>query len=162
MANAKSNSGFDSKLLRNALGSYATGVTIITADDGNGIRAGLTANSFSSVSLNPSLVSSSLANHAPGMPIFQDCSHYTINVLKREQEDLENRYSQPRDNKFDGVKLTQGLGNSPTMTGALATFQCRNAIATWEEITSYSWAPLKNSMRVRAYCRSSMVEILAI
>lgn len=125
--NTESSPDFDPKILRNALGSFATGVTIITASDDNGVRVGLTANSFSSVSLNPALVSWSLANHAPSMPIFQGCSHYTIHVLKREQKDLAIRFSQPRDDKFDGLELSLGLGNSPVLTDAMATFQCRNA-----------------------------------
>lgn len=118
---------FDPRDLRNALGCFATGVTIITADGPGDVQVGLTANSFSSVSLNPALVSWSLASHAPSMPIFQDCSHYAIHVLSRQQQELAIRFSQPRDDKFDGLKIQPGLGNAPIIPGALATFQCHNA-----------------------------------
>ncbi len=118
---------FDPRLLRDALGSFATGVTIITAAGDNGLRVGLTANSFSSVSLNPALVSWSLASHAPSMPVFQNCSHFSIHVLKRDQEELAIRFSQSRDDKFDGVNVKEGLGGAPVLAECLASFQCRNA-----------------------------------
>lgn len=118
---------FDPRLLRDALGSFATGVTIITAAGPDDVQVGLTANSFSSVSLNPALVSWSLASHAPSMPIFQNCSHYAIHVLNQQQQDIAMRFSQPRDDKFHGLSLQNGLGNAPLLSGALATFQCRNA-----------------------------------
>ena len=126
-AEAQPEPAFDPRLLRNALGSFATGVTIITAAGEEGVRVGLTANSFSSVSLNPALVSWSLANHAPSMPVFQNCSHYCIHILKRSQQDIAIRFSQSRDDKFDGVNLSEGLGNAPMLDDALAIFQCRNS-----------------------------------
>ncbi|NKB52844.1 MAG: flavin reductase [Rhizobiaceae bacterium] len=123
----KSPPEIDPRLLRDALGSFATGVTIITAAGDNGLRIGLTANSFSSVSLNPALVSWSLASHAPSMPIFQNCSHYSIHVLRRDQEDLAIRFSQSRDDKFEGVQVIEGVGGAPVLADCLANFQCRNA-----------------------------------
>ena len=70
----------DPRDLRHALGCFGTGVTIITAQTADGRRAGLTANSFSSVSLNPPLVLWSLSVHSPSLSIFQEASHFVVNV----------------------------------------------------------------------------------
>ena len=113
--------------LRNALGCFATGVTIITASGADGKRVGLTANSFSSVSLNPPLVSLSLSLHSPSLAVFQDASHFAVHVLAREQEDLAARFAQPADDKYAGLGMTEGLGGAPLLGGAVARFQCRNA-----------------------------------
>lgn len=130
MTDAEAENSFDYRALRNAFGSFATGVTIITAR-GEGkdadVVVGLTANSFSSVSLNPALVSWSLALHAPSLPIFQNCSHYAIHVLGHEQRHMAERFAQSRDDKFDGLDLSDGLGRAPLLADSLAVFQCRNA-----------------------------------
>ena len=118
---------FDFRALRNALGCFATGGTFITAAGEDDVVVGLTANSFSSVSLNPALVSWSLADHAASLPVFQNCSHYAIHVLHRGQEDLAMKFSQSRDDKFDGLDIVSGLGRAPILSDALATFQCANA-----------------------------------
>jgi flavin reductase (DIM6/NTAB) family NADH-FMN oxidoreductase RutF len=117
----------DPRALRNALGCFTTGVTIITAMNEAGKKAGLTANSFSSVSLNPPLVSWSLALYAPSQPVFQDSSHFAVHVLARDQEDLAMHFATPSDDKFAGVETVEGLGQAPLLAGTLAIFQCRNA-----------------------------------
>lgn len=118
---------FDYRALRNALGCFTTGVTIITATSADGVSVGLTANSFSSVSLNPALVSWSLGNHSPSLPIFQNCSHYAIHVLSDQQQELAGRFAQSRDDKFEGLDVTAGLGGALLLSNALAVFQCSNA-----------------------------------
>ncbi|MEP0944506.1 MAG: flavin reductase family protein [Rhizobiaceae bacterium] len=130
MTEADASNGFDYRALRNAFGSFATGVTIITArgeGSDNNITVGLTANSFSSVSLNPALVSWSLASHAPSLSIFQNCTHYAIHVLRDEQKHLAERFAQSRDDKFNGLGLKDGLGGAPILADSLAVFQCQNA-----------------------------------
>src|SRR6202000_2003212 len=104
---------------RNALGTYATGVTIITASTAEGKPYGLTCNSFASVSLNPPLVLWSLGMFSQGLSVFQNASHFTVNVLGASQQALSN--------KFAGVEWTPGLGNAPIIAGCVANFQCRSA-----------------------------------
>ncbi len=118
---------FDYRELRDAFGCFTTGVTIITAAGANDVMVGLTANSFSSVSLNPPLVSWSLAAHAPSLPVFLNCSHYAIHVLGCDQQSLAERFAQSRDDKFAGLELTVGLGDAPVLENALAVFQCLNS-----------------------------------
>lgn len=72
---------FDPRELRKAFGQFTTGVTVITTRAPDGRRVGMTANSFSSVSLDPPLVLWSLARQAPSVCDFQGASHFAIHVL---------------------------------------------------------------------------------
>ena len=112
---------------RNALGTYATGVTIITAVAADGKPYGLTCNSFASVSLNPPLVLFSLGMFSQGLSIFQNASHFAVNVLGASQQALAGRFAKSSEDKFAGVKWTPGLGNAPLLADSVASFQCRAA-----------------------------------
>ncbi len=118
---------FDPRDFRQALGCFGTGVTIITTVAPDGRNVGLTANSFSSVSLNPPLILWSLVNHSPSMQAFQDCSHFCVNVLNKEQSGIALHFARPSDDKFAGIDWLAGLGNSPKIEGALAHFECKNS-----------------------------------
>jgi flavin reductase (DIM6/NTAB) family NADH-FMN oxidoreductase RutF len=117
----------DPRELRDALGCFTTGVTIITARGDDGRCVGLTANSFSSVSLDPPLVSWSLSLYAPSLAVFQDASHFAVHVLARDQEDLAMQFARSAEDKFAGVETVPGLGGAPLLEGAIARFQCANA-----------------------------------
>jgi len=116
---------FDPRDFRNALGLFATGVTIVTTRTGAGDPIGLTANSFSSVSLAPPLVLWSLSLRSPNLPNFLQATHFAINVLARDQIALSQRFSKPIPNKFEGVACVYGLERLPLLEGAAAQFQCR-------------------------------------
>src|ERR1700751_6262044 len=88
---------------RSALGTFATGVTIITAATSDGKPYGLTCNSFASVSLNPPLVLWSLGMFSQGLTIFQNASHFTVNVLNASQQALALQFAKSSGEKFDGV-----------------------------------------------------------
>ena len=120
-------SSIDPRDFRNALGSYATGVTVITAATPDGKQAGLTCNSFASVSLNPPLVLWSLVIYSPSMSIFQEASHFSVNVLGASQQALAIQFATRAEDKFAGVKWEPGLGGAPVLADAVATFQCRAA-----------------------------------
>jgi flavin reductase (DIM6/NTAB) family NADH-FMN oxidoreductase RutF len=124
---ASDNSAIDPRDFRNALGTFATGVTIITAVTPDGKPYGLTCNSFASVSLNPPLVLWSLGMFSNGLSIFQNASHFTVNVLGASQQELSNRFSKSSEDKFVGVEWTPGLGKAPVLANCVATFQCRAA-----------------------------------
>ena len=117
----------DPRDLRNALGCFGTGVTVITALAPDGRTVGLTANSFSSVSLNPPLVLWSLVMHSPSLSAFQDASHFAVNVLGRDQEHLARHFARTSADKFAGIDWSAGLGGAPLLDGVVAQFQCRNA-----------------------------------
>jgi flavin reductase (DIM6/NTAB) family NADH-FMN oxidoreductase RutF len=124
---ASGHSSIDPRDFRNALGTYATGVTIITAAGTDGKPYGLTCNSFASVSLNPPLVLWSLVIYSPNMSVFQNASHFTVNVLGASQQALSTKFATPSDDKFAGVDWTPGLGQAPVLAGCVANFQCRAA-----------------------------------
>src|SRR6476646_9147175 len=83
---ASDNSAIDPRDFRNALSTFATGVTIVTAMAADGTPYGVTCNSFTSVSLNPPLVLWSLGMFSQGLTIFQNASHFTVNVLGASQQ----------------------------------------------------------------------------
>jgi flavin reductase (DIM6/NTAB) family NADH-FMN oxidoreductase RutF len=87
----------------------------------------LTCNSFASVSLNPPLVLWSLGMFSNGLSVFQNASHFTVNVLGASQQELSNRFSKSSEDKFAGVEWTPGLGKAPVLANCVATFQCRAA-----------------------------------
>jgi flavin reductase (DIM6/NTAB) family NADH-FMN oxidoreductase RutF len=116
----------DARDFRTALGCFATGVTIITAMAGERM-AGLTCNSFASVSLNPAMVLWSLSAHSPSLGLFQEASHFTVNVLGQSQSELAMQFARSSADKFAGVPWHPGLGGAPVIKGCIAQFQCRNA-----------------------------------
>ena len=122
-----STSAFDPREFRKALGSFATGVTIITTRAADGTPVGLTVNSFNSVSLNPPLVLWSLENASLSLPVFREAPHWAVHVLASDQEELSGRFARRGATKFSGLALEEGVGGIPLLTGCSARFQCRNA-----------------------------------
>jgi flavin reductase (DIM6/NTAB) family NADH-FMN oxidoreductase RutF len=118
--------GFSAQAFRRALGTFATGVTVVTARDANGGLWGLTANSFNSVSLAPPLVLWSLSRKASSMPAFARGSHYAIHILEAGQRALADRFATKDIDRFAGMAYTTGRGGAPILEGALAVFECFN------------------------------------
>src|SRR6201981_67773 len=123
---ASDSSPIDPRDFRNALGTYATGVTIITAAGADGKPVGLTCNSFASVSLNPPLVLWSLVLYSSSLNAFQNASHFAVNVLGVSQQALANKFAKSSDDKLIGVEWKPGLGKAPLLAEAVANFQCRS------------------------------------
>jgi flavin reductase (DIM6/NTAB) family NADH-FMN oxidoreductase RutF len=119
------NSAIDPRDFRTALGTYATGVTIITAVAADGKPYGLTCNSFASVSLNPPLVLWSLGMFSQGLSVFQNASHFAVNVLGASQQALASKFAKSSEDKFAGVVWKPGLGKAPVIADSVASFQCR-------------------------------------
>jgi flavin reductase (DIM6/NTAB) family NADH-FMN oxidoreductase RutF len=111
---------------RAALGTFATGVTIVTVRNAQGVPVGLTANSFNSVSLDPPLVLWSLARSAGSLPAFARGSHYAINILAAEQHLLAERFAGKALDRFEGVVFREGAGGAPILEGSAAVFECFN------------------------------------
>jgi flavin reductase (DIM6/NTAB) family NADH-FMN oxidoreductase RutF len=117
---------FDRRDFRKALGQFATGVTVITSRAIDGRRVGMTANSFSSVSLEPPLVLWSLAKESPSVADFTGASHFAINVLAANQHHLSRQFSTPQPDKFGGVDCCESTAGVPLLNGVIARFLCRN------------------------------------
>ncbi|WP_284947072.1 flavin reductase [Acidisoma cladoniae] len=112
---------------RNALGSFATGVTIITTRSPDGRDVGVTANSFNSVSLDPPMILWSLGKNSSSLDAFMAAEHFAVHVLAMDQEALSGKFARSSDTKFDGVTVERGAGGIPLIPGCAARFQCRTA-----------------------------------
>ena len=110
--------------LRQALGRFATGVTIITCLDADGQPVGLTANSFNSLSLDPPLVLWSLRIESPSESAFQSAGHFAVNVLAQEQIELSRRFASSESDKFAAGLWQAGQGGAPVLQGCVAVFEC--------------------------------------
>ena len=119
-------SSIDPRQLRRALGSFATGVTIVTTHV-SGQDIGLTANSFNSVSLNPPMVLWSLARDSLSLAAFMQCTHFAVHVLASAQESLSARFAARGGEKFTGLDTDRGAGDAPLLSDCTARFQCRTA-----------------------------------
>lgn len=115
------------RAFRDALGRFATGVTVVTVDTLEG-PMGFTANSFSSVSLEPPLVLWSPARASSRYPYYAAAAFYTIHVLGAEQEDLSRRFSRGGAG-FDGLERDTTPEGVPVIPGTLARFDCAHHAA---------------------------------
>ncbi|CAM3601479.1 flavin reductase family protein [Polaromonas hydrogenivorans] len=117
----------DPKEFRAALGSFATGVTVITARAADGTAVGLTANSFNSVSIDPPMVLWSLSKRAYSLPVFTASEHWAVHVLAADQEPLSNRFARAGEDKFAGLDLEDNVASLPLLKGCAARFQCKTS-----------------------------------
>ena len=113
------------RAFRDALGSFATGVTIATTLAPDGEPVGVTASSFNSVSLDPPLVLWSLAKSSHSRPAFCESGHFAVHVLSAAQEELSNRFARSGEDKFSGVDWKEGQLGSPVLSQYAARFECR-------------------------------------
>ena len=121
--------GSDARTFRDALGCFATGVTIITAMDAQGNPIGLTANSFTSVSLDPPLLLVCVANNAGSAPVLRDAERFAVNVLQIGQQPTSNRFAGKGEDRFAHTPWEVGEFGTPVLTGSLSSFECaRDAV----------------------------------
>lgn len=127
------------RALRNALGCFATGVTVVTALDADGHPVGLTVNSFAAVSLEPPLVLWSLHNSSHNVDAFLHCQHYCVNVLSADQEAISNRFASWPVDRFAQLDWSAGLGGAPVIAGCCAWFEVanRNHVPAGDHLTFF-------------------------
>lgn len=116
---------FDKRQLRNVLGSFVTGVTVVTTLDAEGKMHGLTANSFSSVSLDPPLVLWSQATSAGSHSAFRDSGRFTINILAEDQYGLANHFATRSPDKFSSIEYDVGVDGLPILRDCSAWLECK-------------------------------------
>ena len=116
---------FDPRDFRQALGMFATGVTVVTARTPDGEAVGVTANSFNSVSMSPPLVLWSLAKNARSLEAFGAAGHWNVHILSTAQEATSNRFARAGEDKFNGLTLDTGVTPAPLLPECSARFQCR-------------------------------------
>ena len=119
-------SAFDKRTLRDAFGSFATGVTIVTTSGPAG-DIGLTANSFSSVSLDPPMVLWSLSRTSSNIDVYRNSAHFAVHILSADQEALSSRFASKGVDRFGGLALDRGPDGIPMLPDCMARFACKMA-----------------------------------
>ena len=115
---------FDPRSFRQALGCFATGITVVTSVGLDGEYLGFTANSFNSVSLDPPLVLFSLDRGAYSLKAFEAAGVFAINILREDQEAVSIAFARALSSKWDGVRMEIWQTGSPILVDALASFDC--------------------------------------
>ena len=114
----------NNKNLRNVLSKFATGVTIVSTIDDDGKPVGMTANSFTSVSLDPPLVLWNIGINQPSYDIFLNAKGYSVSILSKDQKDICNLFSSSVDNKFNNIDYVLSDNGFPIIKKSLAWFEC--------------------------------------
>jgi len=118
---------FDALEFRKALGTFPTGVAVVTTRAANGAFVGLTINSFSSLSLEPPLVLWSLQLASPSLGAFDRARHFAVNILAEGQVELSRRFASQVPNKFSDLEVHAGIEGVPLIAGCAARLECRAA-----------------------------------
>ena len=119
----------DSRNLRQVLGAFPTGVTVVTTLDADGHPFGVTANSFSSVSLDPPLILWSQSNTSSSHQAFRDAERFVVNIMADDQIQVANQFAKSGVDKFNGIAVRQGLGGLPVIERTAAHLECRKVAA---------------------------------
>ncbi|WP_029006746.1 flavin reductase family protein [Azospirillum halopraeferens] len=115
----------DSRAFRSALGTFATGIAVITAECPDGTPVGVTVNSFSSVSLDPPLVLFCLGRASRSFDLFVHGTAFAVNILAAEQQELSARFARRDDqDRWEGVGIERWETGAPILTGCLANLDC--------------------------------------
>lgn len=121
---ASASRAIDPRDLRHAFGAFPTGVTVVTTIDGDGVPRGFTANSFTSVSLEPALVLVCVARSASCFDAFAGATRYAVNVLAAEQRDISAGFARSGGDKFAGVAWAPRATGCPVFEGVAAWLDC--------------------------------------
>lgn len=116
--------GSDPRTLRDALGCFATGVTIVTCLDESGSPVGLTANSFTSVSLDPPLLLVCVARTASSAAALTQAPHFAVNVLQTGQQPASIRFATRAEDRFGTTPWSPGEFGPPVLRESLGVFEC--------------------------------------
>jgi flavin reductase (DIM6/NTAB) family NADH-FMN oxidoreductase RutF len=115
----------DPQELRRVMGHFATGVTVITTKNKDGVPNGLTANAFLSLSLNPPLVLISVDKAAQCYTCFERETGFTVNFLGEGQEELSRRFATKGIDKFAGLQWHEGINGAAVLDGVLGYVECK-------------------------------------
>ena len=113
------------KKFRQCLGKFATGVTVVSCRDQDGKPCGITANSFSSVSLEPPLVLWNIAKVSKSLPAYLEAEHFAINVLSNQQQSLASHFAYSENGLFDNIGYQDSQHRVPVLNDTLAHLECR-------------------------------------
>lgn len=115
------------KSLRQCLGQFATGVTVITCASSEGEPCGITANSLSSVSLDPPLILWNIAKTTDALQAYLDAPHFAVHVLKTSQQNVSAHFAQSRGDLFDDIEFETSDDGVPLLPECLARLECETS-----------------------------------
>ncbi|MDG1737066.1 MAG: flavin reductase family protein [Paracoccaceae bacterium] len=115
----------DPRALRSAFGSFMTGVTVVTARDESGTPVGFTANSFSSVSLDPPLLLVCPGKFLSSYEAFTNCREFAVSVLAEGQEEISNTFASFKGDRFSKVSHSIDVHGVPVIDDAVVQFSCK-------------------------------------
>ena len=121
-----------SEVFRRACGRFATGIAIAGAIDANGVPHGLTVSSFSSVSLDPPLISICLGHAIAAIDVFRQSRHFGLSILRENQREISERFAMRLDDRFESIAWRRGETGVPLLDGVLAAIECE----TWQRVTA--------------------------
>jgi flavin reductase (DIM6/NTAB) family NADH-FMN oxidoreductase RutF len=111
--------------LRRAFGSFMTGVTVVTTADADGTPIGFTANSFTSVSMDPPLLLVCPGKHVASYDVFCTTENFAVTILAEGQEAISNNFASGPEDRFSNVRWHRDKNGCPLIDSACATFSCR-------------------------------------
>lgn len=115
----------DDHSFRKALGSFASGVVVVsTLNPASRAPVGVTVSAFSSLSLDPPLVLFCLGLKSSNLDSYRQFGHFAINILSAEQRELSNRFASRSEDKWTGVAWNEGESGVPLIDGCLANLEC--------------------------------------
>jgi flavin reductase (DIM6/NTAB) family NADH-FMN oxidoreductase RutF/pimeloyl-ACP methyl ester carboxylesterase len=152
---------FDRLAFRKALGTFLTGVTVVATIQADGEPRGFTANSFTSVSLDPPLILICIAKTASSCPVFATTDHFSVNILAETQAEISSLFATKTADKFAKAAWRKGPTGSPILDNVAAWFDCRrhdvieagDHIILVGEVVGFDQKPL-NPL---GYCRGAHV-----
>jgi flavin reductase (DIM6/NTAB) family NADH-FMN oxidoreductase RutF len=110
---------------RAALGSFASGVTVVTTKDSRGKLLGITVSAFCSVSLSPPMVLICIEKSAGSHYAFEESNVFVVNILREGEAALSELFASLREDKFDRIQYSRGIDGVPVLDNALASLDCR-------------------------------------
>ena len=110
--------------LRQCLGHFATGVTVVTCVAADGTARGITANSFSSVSLDPPLLLWNIAKVSNSLQAYLGAEHFAINILSADQQSISEHFARTDHTRFNGIDYAQSSDGVPLLPGTIACLEC--------------------------------------
>lgn len=114
----------DAAALRRVLGSFVTGVTVVTTRDAHGVPHGFTANSFTSVSLDPPLVLVCVGHAVEDLEVYRECRRFAVNILADSQQVISETFATEHPERFAGIRWRNGPCGSPILEGCVASLEC--------------------------------------
>lgn len=113
------------RLLRDCLGRFATGVTVVTCREPDGAPAGITVNSFTSVSLDPQLILWNISKASRAIDAFVNAGEFVVNILGEDQRPLSDHFAQSERPRFESIAATDSGSGQPLLPDCTAYLHCQ-------------------------------------